>query len=454
MKGKIEIETIIMALFVMSLLFSCMPEVKKKKIGPEPEGITAPILPADTIDKKISTLEDFLKKQDISNEDRESALALLSDYRKIRSAMQGKMSDQDYREVILTLFNGLDRLDEKYFLEKASVEDRISSMVIDNFALRKQKIRELYLSENYQEVISMCAELEADFGRNSLMPDIGLLFALSLAENNMLAEAIDIGESIVGELEGKPDLIHLRAGIIEWLLGIGEREKAIKIYEKLVDNVNEREALFNIVRQSISVDEEYELESHEEFAIEDLLREVSNLSEPDRAREVLIAVEKLIMENSYSEARLMLLRWRLRIDEGLEEEIMERALEAVTQAEERYQNKVPRKDESIEKAAKLIEEENFKDALEILNSAQEAGPEAKELRDLAIERLINSERNRAAKLFLQIKNTDDPKRKEDILLSSYKILKELIETYPSSDLIDKLKNDLKYVRDELEKLRE
>ena len=454
MKGNIEIKTIIMALFVMSILFSCMPEIKKEKIGPEAEGITTPILPADAIDKKIYMLEDFLKRQDIFKQDRESALALLSDYRKIRLATQGKMSDQDYRDVILTLFNCLDRLDEKYFLEKAGIEDKIPSMVIDELTLRKQKIRDLYLSENYQEVISMCTELKADFGRNSLTPDIGLLFALSMAENNMLAEAIDIGEGIVGELEGKPDLIHLRAGIIEWLLEIGEREKAIKIYEKLIDNVNEREALFNIVRQSIAVDEEYELESHEEFSIEDLLRETSNLSEPDRAREVLNAAERLIMEHSYSEARLMLLRWRLRIEGGPEEEIVERALEAVSQAEERYQNKIPRKNETIEKAAKLIEEENFKDALEILNNAQEAGPEAKELRDLAIEKLINSERNRAAKLFLQIRNTDDPKRKEDILLSSYKILEELIETYPSSDLIDKLKNDLKYVRDELEKLRE
>ena len=44
------------------------------------------------------------------------------------------------------------------------------------------------------------------------------------------------------ELEGRPDLIHLRADMVEWQLDMGNREKATEIYEKLVDNLDERAA--------------------------------------------------------------------------------------------------------------------------------------------------------------------------------------------------------------------
>ena len=79
-------------------------------------------------------------------------------------------------------------------------------------------------------------------------------------------------------------------------------------------------------------------------------------------------------------------------------------------------------------------------------------PEIKRLRDIAVEKLIISERNRAAQIYLMAKKTNNNKKKKELLLSSYNILKGLIDAYPSSSLINKLKIDLSKIEDNLKSL--
>jgi len=106
----------------------------------------------------------------------------------------------------------------------------------------------------------------------------------------------------------------------------------------------------------------------------------------------------------------------------------------------------------------MIEEERFEEALEILQSIENAEGDRetisthRELRGQAIERLINRERNRAAKFFLMAKNTKDPSKKQEWFTSSYKIISTLMDSYPSSPLMGRLESNLKEVEKELEKL--
>ena len=457
MRERTEIKVIIIALLITPILFGCMPKVKREIIIPKPEVITAPILPVDIIDKKISMLKEFSEKKDISPEDRENALSLLSDYTKIKSAASAGMSNKDYQEVIRILFSDLSMLDERYLLNKVGVADQSFSKVINQYSSKEREIRESYLSGNYHGVISKCAELEAAFGRNSLTPEIGLLFAMSLAKSNRLTEAISIGGKIVEELEGRPDLIHLRAAIIEWQLDKGNKEKALKLFEKLLDDLDERKAVFESTQEKVN-NYNKNLPQVEGAVPKDLLKGKSDVPQPDRIEKLLDEVDTLVKKGAFEEAKLLLSKWRLRAEEGPERETIEQALKSVNLAQERYRNKVSQEKETIEKVTKLIEQENYKDAitgLKTLDNDKDASPEIKKLRDLAIEKLINSERDRAAQIFLMAtKKTDDPKKKKELLLSSYNILKELIDTYPSSTLIDKLKNNLSKVEDELKKLRE
>jgi outer membrane protein assembly factor BamD (BamD/ComL family) len=72
---------------------------------------------------------------------------------------------------------------------------------------------------------------------------------------------------------------------------------------------------------------------------------------------------------------------------------------------------------------------------------------------MAMEKIINRERNKAAKLFLDARNTKDPAKKEEMLNSSYNILKAVADKYPSSPLIPKVRDNMNQVTRELAKSR-
>jgi outer membrane protein assembly factor BamD (BamD/ComL family) len=65
---------------------------------------------------------------------------------------------------------------------------------------------------------------------------------------------------------------------------------------------------------------------------------------------------------------------------------------------------------------------------------------------------INRERNRAAKNFLAAKKTRDMNKKRQYLRKSYYILKSLIDKYPSSKEINKVKSNMKTVVEEMDRL--
>ncbi len=388
-----EIKGVIIALLIIAtLFFGCMPKVKKEIIIPRPEGKTTPIILADIIDEKISMLKEFLNKKDISQEERDNAISLLSDYTKIRSLDSAGISNKNYQEIIRILLGDLNMFEERYLVNRAVLEDQLISKVINQYYLEEQEILDRYLSGDYQGVISKCAALESSFGRNSLTPDIRLLLAMSLAKSNRLNEAIDIGGEIVEALEGRPDLIHLRASIIEWQLDMGNREKALKLFEKLIEDLDDRKAVFESVNKRIGND-----------------------------NQTLLKMEG--------------------IDPG-GLSIMDK--DGISQEEK-----------AIERVTKLIEQEDYKDAinaLEAMDNDRNNHLEIKRLRDIAVEKLINSERNRAAQIYLMAKKTNDNKKKKELLLLSYNILKGLIDTYPSSSLIDKLENNLSKIEDDLKSL--
>ena len=77
--GINEIKGVVITLLIIILFSGCMPKAKKEIVIPRPEVITASIIPLDVIDEQMSMLREFLEKEDISPEDRENAIGLLSD---------------------------------------------------------------------------------------------------------------------------------------------------------------------------------------------------------------------------------------------------------------------------------------------------------------------------------------------------------------------------------------
>lgn len=340
MNAGTRIRLAIVTLVMLPALFSCLPDTRRDAVGPRGPDLSF-LLPANAIDMKIMRLEALLTDKRLDHRDREIAQKLLTDYRRIRKLSRGKVSDRAYQEMIRTLFSDLDMVSEIHLFEDLTDNDT-QLAVVNELAIRRDRILAGYTSGDDQDVIAECRELASSFGSDALTPEIGLLFAVSLARQNLTAEALAMGARAIRELEGRPDRVDLRAHLIQWHLDMGDRKKALELYEKLIDDLDERQALLSTARRRIMAEEATVVRPEDEF--------------------------KEIPTN-----------------------------------------------------------------------------------DLAVEKRVKQERDRAARIFLTARSTNDPEKREQLLLSSYEILKKLIATYPSTSLIDKLNANLLKVKEELGK---
>jgi len=106
----------------------------------------------------------------------------------------------------------------------------------------------------------------------------------------------------------------------------------------------------------------------------------------------------------------------------------------------------------ITNVERLIKQENFEQALAILNEVKVEDEKIAQLKNQAIEGIINRERNKAAKLFLLAKETEQIEEKRKYLEESYRILEALILQYPNSPLIKRVKENLDKVAEEIKNL--
>jgi len=88
-----------------------------------------------------------------------------------------------------------------------------------------------------------------------------------------------------------------------------------------------------------------------------------------------------------------------------------------------------------------------------LNELPPSDPDVKELKDMAVEKIINRERNKAAQLFLAASKSKDPAKKEELLTSSYNLLKAVADKYPSSPLTPRVQQHMNQVTKELSKVK-
>jgi outer membrane protein assembly factor BamD (BamD/ComL family) len=176
--------------------------------------------------------------------------------------------------------------------------------------------------------------------------------------------------------------------------------------------------------------------------------------------EVLGRADDLIQKGEYEKAKFLLLQYRLRVQEGVETEPIDRALESLDKGAEKSplpeERTGPTSEETLRVATSFIERERYEEALDQLNELkrkEDLSPEAKGLESLAVEKIINRERNKAAKLFLLARNTADPVKKEGFLRSSYDILKAVVDKYPTSPLNKRINENLRTIQEELKKLK-
>ena len=446
-----------MLCFLVVYLSGCIPWKQKPLIVHTPKPETAQQWSGELVDEKIAFFENIIKKKDISDIDRWIASNLLDTYKSIKEVSSNRFEESEYRRLIERLFESLCLLDENYFSDEQG-QPRDYSAAISLFAKKRGGILNAYLSGDFKNVINRCLRLKALFGQDALTPEIAMLFALSLAKEGMVKDALNVGEVVENELELAPDLILLRTSMAELQLSRGNRERALSSYEKLTDTLDELKAIHDTLGRRISGAEKT---SPSIKVLPSQVKPDSDLMDHRgwTANQVLQKAGRLAQDLRFSEARKLLLSRRKAISSGPLVEVFDQALQSLDQAEENYiEGKVSgilKRKDTLKTARKLIDQEKFEEAIsriDALTSGQEESRELTKLRDQAIGNLINRERNRAAKIFLAAIKSQDPERKKEYLESSYEILNALFVKYPLSPLHDKLKSHLQRVTDELKKL--
>jgi hypothetical protein len=433
-------------------------------LPPDRPGVVAPLsgprttyLPLDQrIDERISALTQMLEQGSLSQNDKEIATNLIVAYEAIKRASSHHFTEGEYDKFLYTLLNSLSLIHKTSFsTEREKTEDYLA--LTSQLAKKRRDIADAYLSGDFRGVINYSLEIKRVFGPNALTPEIALLFALALGKEGMREEAITIGEGVVRELEIMPDPIQLRASLAELQLQGGKRDRALLAYEKLTDTLDEHQAILRSLERKITTHTTAgEAEPHQAQGQHHRERAFQVEGSQDQ---IFQKVAQLTKEHRFGEARDLLTLKRNEMQSDPEREALDKALKVLEIAEEKYlENQVSlisRNREALKLAQKLLEEEKFEEAISRLDKVAVSEGEGYKIRMLkkqAIEKLINRERNRAAKLFLSAKKAQDPLEKEKQLYSTYEILKKLIEQYPSSRLNLKIKSHMKAVEDELNKL--
>jgi hypothetical protein len=223
--------------------------------------------------------------------------------------------------------------------------------------------------------------------------------------------------------------------------------------------MDEREAVFQNLDQIIS-EKRSGAENVVSATQEPSPATVSSLSSYGNLEKLEAEVNEFLRNHEYQKAKMFLLRYRIRAGDADEADAITRAIEEVEQAEARTIRSDPemgiQKNEDLEQARQLIEEEKYEEAIRFLEQARDIGPYSYEmdaLRDLAIEKHINAERNEAARLYLLATKTHDRDKKKELLMLSYNKLEALIDKYPLSPLIKKIKEHADRVDKSLEQLK-
>jgi thioredoxin-like negative regulator of GroEL len=457
-------------LLLLIFTAACQPALQREPASAR-QDLSPPVsVSVEALDRRISHLSRLLETQSLSRDDRELAQDLLASYRGLQSASQAGSLRQNVSPMMAMLLRNLEQLEDRYFTRQA-VAPSLSSEGVHQLAVKRKKIMEDFSAGRDQAVIDGVLDLEKTFGPESVPPDLSLLFALSLGKKGTFTTALSVGEDAASQLEGKPDVLQLRAQMIEWQLALGNERGAKEIYERLQRRLKEREALVKGLEQKIASEGSKAPPPETAASRGDLTR-----TEPDRdLKEALARAEESAQRGDFGRARFLLFQQRIRFDEGPEADLIDQTLKSVEAAEEKAQQqpkteiaaqepvspadlqmqlqREASKQDGLKAALALIRSEKYEDALVKLDEWPAADPEVKELKDTAVEKIINRERNKAARLFLTARNTKEPAKREELLNASYATLKAVADKYPTSPLIPKVQDHMQQVAKELAKVK-
>lgn len=462
MSGQMKLASLIGLLMLAHLAFGCAPPKKTVMVVPPPEidRKAAPVTGLkEDVQTKAAALERLLREESMSEPDREAISGLASAYRALTDMAARGCANPDFSKSLTALVSALNRVESKA-VSRGTPQAPDPASVMNLHAVKEREILEAFAAGDHRKVITQCEDLKAHFGPDGFTPDLGVAFAVSLAQAGRLREAILVAETILRDLEPRPGAVTFGADLTQWHLMAGEKERAVRAYQRIVDIHEEQGSLLQSLGEKIAVNAE--VASGPQIPI-------ARPARPEKPREdvrwlpldqLLQKIEFLKGEKRFDEARSLLLMRQEEAMPGPELDAIQDALKVLEEAERAHLEErlasVSKKAQGLKDARRLIDEERYEEALSALETLESVaddggGPDVRELKEKALEGVIDRERNRAARLFLAARQATDRAKKEEYLRASYEVLQSLVDKYPTSPLINKVRAHRDRVREELEK---
>ncbi len=429
----------------------------EKQLTPVPEPAPPLTTSRQDLERQITSLQERIGGDKLAVKDRAAARELLGIYRLLRDAAGLPLDRKAYRELIERIYEKATRLDSAFLpLEEKAPSPDVYAVTL--FSKKQQDIVDTYLSGDHRGVINRVLALEKTFGSDALSPQVGLLYALSLAHEGLLEEAVDVGERVARDLEQRPGLIVLETRIAQWYSRLGQEDAAMLRYERLTDVMDDKMEMLGGLKKELAQSPGQRTQQPENSATEKGKIVIGET--PDGPLQPLMKqVEEHIQSHDFDGARALLIQKR---DSGIsasESETIDQAMKSVDRAEDVFLGKRIVSLSPEEKAQKdirrLMEDEKYDEVVSRIEKLKLEGIQSDDLKNLeleATEKLINRDRKRAAGLFLKAKKTESLVEKKNYLNMSRVLLENLLHNFPSSPLQEKIKRNLESVDEELQKL--
>jgi hypothetical protein len=450
----------LLTILIVLYLSGCSSFKKRTDtIGPVlQEPPPAPSLNIKSIEIRSDYLKNTAKNENLDSEEMAALNTLLNAYNSAKIFLSHELTKSQQTKVIKDLFNSIAILDYRYFSKLHLDLPKEKQGSIASLAERRKRILESFVSDDFKGVVNQCRELEQNFGEYGFTQEIYLVYILSLGKEGRLTEAVNLGRETLRKSETIPDLIYLKVRLVEWDLLLGNGEEALNLYDRLTDELDSKAALISALRNKIiELDRPHAHEQQGKETENSVLR--GGTQEIKSVQEVLQEANDLAQNHEFKKAKRLLASYKNKAELQADIDLIERSIDLIELAEqesnERQVSLENRKKETIDLARNAIEKEEFEKAIAMIDRLMSEGvsdSQLHKLREKAVEKFINRERNRAADLFLSAKNTKDPEEKKKYLLESRKILNAIINRFPASELNERLKSHLNAIENEMKKL--
>ena len=452
----------ILMLWVLVSGFGCVPGRDGAVIvGPGTDRGREPLFSVDAVDRRIRALEHAVGENGSTARDRAVARELRVAYESMKRLARTDTPKDDRRELAALLFDTTGALQERFFAPAPGGPEAPPGAPLPGLSEDRAAILGFYRAGDYRRVITKCIELTSRYGDGVLSADIALVFALSLGSEGMVEEAVSIGEGLLRKAGSVPDIVALRSSLGRWHLALGHRREALSHYEKLTDDLDTRFREMTSLASLLGKEPAPPVPGPSAaWGARGGAPDTETAPPPRSTERVLAHARYLVQEHRFGEARnLLAVKRDELVRAGADILPVDEALRSLDAAEEQYLEErilsLSGQKEHFTRIKRLLEEEKLEEVisnLEDMEHEQGVTRESRDLKDLAVERLIIRESNRAAELFLAARKTGDIEDKRRHLNACLEILTGLVEVYPLSPLNEKLKAYMHTVRDELETL--